>query len=203
MDTTMIWFAFAVFCLCFMVPPSTGQSNDDYSSYWWTLLKRHLHNGNEFKSESTLNESDDISSTRHSNNSDSEQFVMDVFRLPTDVFPVSYTLEVTTDFENLAYSGRVEIDIQATAPTCHVIFNSKDLRITGIRVVDKKINTSLKLEEYYLVEKNEQFVVVLNKTSKCLSANRLYTLKVEFEAPLRNDMIGYYKSSYKENNVTK
>lgn len=202
MDATMIWFAFAVFC--FMVPPSTGQSNDDYSSYGWTLLKRHLQNGNEFKSESTLNESDDIiSSTRQNNNSDSEQFVMDVFRLPTDVFPVSYTLEVSTDFENLAYSGRVEIDIQATAPTCHVILNSKDLRITGIRVVDKKINTSLKLEEYYLVEKNEQFVVVLNKTSKCLSANRLYTLKVEFEAPLRNDMIGYYKSSYKENNVTK
>lgn len=197
----MIRFGFLVVCLYFMVSPSTNQSSNDLSFSWPSSFKRHLEYGNELTIDVASNDSN--KSIAPENKTDTEQIVMDVFRLPIDISPELYTLEVETDFEKFTYSGQVEIDIRSKALTCYVIFNSKDLEITKVQIVDKKIDKILNLENYYPVDKNEQFVVVLNKTSKCLIANRLYTLKVEFRASLRNDMSGYYKSLYKENNVTK
>lgn len=194
----MILFAFAVFYVGFAVPPSAGQSND--LPFLWSSLtvKRHLDNGNE----PAVIVASNVSATSD-NETDSGIPAMDVFRLPTDVSPESYVLEVATDFENMTYSGRVEIVVRATAPTCNLTLNSKDLTITGVRVIDKNTRKPITIVKYYLVENNEQFVIVFNKTVRCLISDRSFVVEIEFEAPLRNDMSGYYKSSYTENDVTK
>lgn len=132
---------------------------------------------------------------------------MDVFRLPAGVSPVSYHLEVATDLERLSYAGRVTIvfkmSVSAVAAN-QIVLNSKDLRVTGVELVDRNTNKSNAVTQYYTVDKNEQLVIELNcSTVRCLVPNRLYAVDVAFEAPLRNDMSGYYKSSYKGNNVTK
>lgn len=179
----MIWYGIGVVYLCFsgFAYRVDGRS-DDFLLYSYDLF---VENGIE---------------TVSTNNGAAE---MDVFRLPTDVFPVSYGLEVATDFVNLTYSGRVEIVVQTTVKTCQIILNAKDLLVTGVEVIDQKLNASLTVVNHYLVDKNEQMVILLNDTVRCLIPGRFYVIMVDFGALLRNDMSGYYKSSYKENNVTK
>lgn len=128
---------------------------------------------------------------------------MDVFRLPTNVIPVSYDLGVATDFVNMTYFGRVDIVIRASVMTCQIVLNAKDLLVTGVEVFDQKLNKPLTVLDRYLVEKNEQLVIVLNDTVTCLIGSRTYVIKVTFRASFRNDTVGFYKSSYKENDVTK
>lgn len=128
---------------------------------------------------------------------------MDVFRLPTDIVPLSYGLEVATEFANFTYTGKVEIVVQTTTKACQIVLNAKDILVTEVQVIDLRSNIPLNIAKYYLVDKNEQLVIELNDTIRCLTASRPYVVKVTFEASLRNDMSGYYKSSYKENNVTK
>lgn len=150
-------------------------------------------------------ELDDTSTVSPGTSSDepSSESTMDVFRLPTDVFPVSYTLEIATNFEDFTFSGHVEIVIQSNASTCQVILNSKELHITSVEVIEHMLNTSLSVINHYPVERNEQYVIVLNETMNCLVPDKLYIVKIDFNAIIRDDMSGYYKSSYKDNGVTK
>lgn len=128
---------------------------------------------------------------------------MDAFRLPSNVFPVSYELKVSTDFENLTYFGRIDIVVQATVKTCRIILNAKDVYVNEVEVIDQKLSVNLPIVDYYLVDKNEWLVIALNDTNACLISSRKYIVKVVFEASLRRDMTGFYKSSYKENDVKK
>lgn len=128
---------------------------------------------------------------------------MKVFRLPNNIFPVSYVLEVETDLVNMMYSGNVEIIVKATARTCQIILNAKDVTVTEIEVIDQTSTDTLKVADRYLVENNEQYIIILNETVRCLEPSISYIVKATFRASLRDDMSGYYKSSYKEDNVTK
>lgn len=128
---------------------------------------------------------------------------MDVFRLPANVMPVSYDLEVATDFVNMTYFGRVHIVIQASVTTCQIVLNAKDLLVAEVEIFDQKLNKALTVVDRYLVEMNEQLVIVLNDTVTCLIGSRTYVVNITFGAPFRNDTVGFYRSSYKENDVTK
>lgn len=130
---------------------------------------------------------------------------MDAFRLPSDVVvPVSYQLQVATDFERFAYSGRVDVVVRAIGRSCRIIMNVKDVRVTEVTVIDRKTNANVPVAEFYPVRRNEQLVIALNDTGKtCLVPSRLYSVNVTFNASLRDDMSGYYRSSYAENDVTK
>lgn len=128
---------------------------------------------------------------------------MTEFRLPDDVTPVSYALRVATCFDRFHYSGTVEIAVRANRPTCAVTMNVKDVRVTAVRVVDRKSGEPLTVAGYRSDDANERLVVRLNRTDRCLTRTRHYVVTVDFGAPLRDDMIGYYRSSYRENGVTK
>lgn len=128
---------------------------------------------------------------------------MDVFRLPNDVVPVSYSLRIATDFEKLTFSGHVEIVIEAVSRTCRITLNAKDVNVTEVEVIDHKSNVALDVVNQYIVERNEQLIIELNSTNICLTPSKLYIVKIKYDAYLREDMSGYYKSSYRENNEIK
>lgn len=79
---------------------------------------------------------------------------MDVFRLPTSVIPVSYNLELATNFVSSTYFGRVDIIVRASVTTFQIVLNAKDLLVTRVEVIDQKLNKSLNVVGYYLVKKN-------------------------------------------------
>lgn len=184
----MIWFTSTVFLCLFSLLPwryhAAGQSNDLLSLSSYRLIAENGFSDTETAAENSTGQ-------------------MDEFRLPNEVIPVSYALDVATDFANLSFSGRVEIVVRSMARTCKITMNAKDLDVTDIEVIDYRSNMSLPVVDYHIVDRNEQLIVVLNDTSLCLIPTRWYTLKITYGAFLRDDMSGYYKSSYRENNEIK
>lgn len=192
-NSAMIWNAFVTFSWLAVAQRAAGQLSDDYPR--------------SISASSELRRSSDVGDGYYAGpaaNDDGGR-AMDSFRLPTEVEPVSYELRVDTDFGDLTYAGRVKIVV--TVPpgrsACRLALNAKELNVTGVQVRDQKLDRPVTVVEYGLVDRNEQLIVRLNDTDGCLISKRDYVVDVTFGAPLRNDMSGYYKSSYKENNVTK
>lgn len=124
------------------------------------------------------------------------------YRLPGGVMPVSYALRVDTDLDALSYSGTVDIEMAVTAVVpklCRIVLNAKEVRVTGVRVTDVNTGQSLIVAGRQMAD--EQLTVTMG--GKCLIPSRRYVLTIDFEASLRDDMSGYYRSSYRDGNVTK
>lgn len=178
---TMIWYVLVVTLSCVAgIYERAGDQLFDLSQYSYVQ--------NEFEFTST---------------NDAGTAEMDVFRLPKNVLPVSYNLTVATDFESFTYSGQVDIVVHASLKTSQIVLNAKDIKVTGVEVIDQASNDLLTVDDHYLVDKNEHLIIVLNHSSGGLIPLRSYIVKITFEASLRDDLDGFYKSSYKENNVTK
>uniref|UniRef100_A0A2H8TGD8 Aminopeptidase N n=1 Tax=Melanaphis sacchari TaxID=742174 RepID=A0A2H8TGD8_9HEMI len=126
-------------------------------------------------------------------------------RLPAGVTPVSYALRVDTDLDGLSYSGSVDIIVVSTVTPelCRIVLNSKDVRVTGVWVTDANNKSrGLTVADWRLADGDEQLIVTIGG-GRCLLPFRRYAVAVDFEAPLRDDMSGYYRSSYQDGNVTK
>jgi len=128
---------------------------------------------------------------------------MDVFRLPNNTEPISYTLDVKTfiDPQNnqFTFTGNVIITIRVKITTEELVLNVDDLKINLIEI--KNSSTKVEVIENYVVVKNEQLIIRLKAPG--LIADRVYEVKIAYSGELRNDMTGFYKSWYKdeENNV--
>jgi len=126
-----------------------------------------------------------------------------VYRLPAGVTPVSYALRVDTDLGQLSYSGGVDVAIvsEVAPKLCRIVLNAKDLQVTDVRVTDVNTGLRLTVTDRRLADGDEQLIVTVG--GQCLIPKRRYEVAVDFRAPLRDDMSGYYRSSYREHNVTK
>lgn len=123
----------------------------------------------------------------------------DAHRLPADVRPVSYELRVATDFALFTFAGRARVTVRADRPTCRVTMNAAaDLRVTGVRVTDRETGGPLTVAGYRATADDERLTVELNGTDRCLVQSREYAVDVEYDGRLRDDMAGYYRSSYAE-----
>lgn len=122
--------------------------------------------------------------------------------LPKNVLPLSYNLAVATDFDSFTYSGQVDIVVHAKLMTYRIFLNAEYMEVTKVEVIDQMSNDSLTVDDHYLVYKNENLIIVLNRSSGLIPF-RLYVVKITFEASLRDNLHGFYISSYKEDNVTK
>lgn len=126
---------------------------------------------------------------------------IDVFRLPNNTEPISYQLTIKPiideAYDSFIFSGDVIINIKVKTSTEELTLNADGLNITQINVTDKT-NTSTSIQVNVLgftfVDKNEQLKIQLNKPG--LIADRVYEVQIIYTGELRNDMIGFYKSSY-------
>lgn len=134
----------------------------------------------------------------------------DVFRLPNDTEPISYQLHIKPTIDpndNLfIFNGDVSISIKVKSSTDVLTLNADGLNITQINVTDTT-NTSTPIVigviEFNCVVKNEQLKIHLDTPG--LIADRVYEVRIEYTGKLRDDMTGFYKSSYidKESHSTK
>ncbi|KAL5244502.1 hypothetical protein ACI65C_011912 [Semiaphis heraclei] len=200
----MACYTFVTFVLIFVavVPrhrrEAAGQLNDLSASY-------HLDVADGFKAaavEGGFEEAVAASSAKNDNLVATND-TAGVYRLPDGVTPVSYALRVDTDLDRLSYSGSVEITIitSVSPKLCRIVLNAKDVWVTGVRVTDVNTGVPLTVTERQLVEGDEQLIVTVD--GRCLIPARHYVVAIDFQAPLRDDMSGYYRSSYREGNVTK
>lgn len=132
---------------------------------------------------------------------------MDVFRLPNNTEPVAYKLTIRPiiDAENniFTFTGNVTISIRVKSSTKVLTLNADGLKIDSVSVADAETKDIVDAIEYNYTMKNEQLNVYLDKPG--LIADRVYDVKISYEGQLRDDMTGFYKSSYadEKSNSTK
>jgi len=127
---------------------------------------------------------------------------MDLFRLPNNTEPISYRLDVQTIIEpendNFKFIGTVVVTIRVKTSTEELILNVDDLKIDQIYVKDTDSSAEIEVTGNHVEDKNEQLIIQLKTPG--LIADRVYEVKIAYSGELRNDMTGFYKSWYKDEN---
>lgn len=124
------------------------------------------------------------------------------FRLPKDIRPVAYDITLapvfnTSDNNNFTFTGRSVITLKIVNATNKITFHAKDLDINDLEVIDPLSDIPISILE---VTKDEQrdFVTLVLETP--LNAGFPLTLVLNFTGELNNELRGFYRSSYKNEN---
>lgn len=123
---------------------------------------------------------------------------MNVFRLPNNTEPIAYKLTIrpTIDPKNniFTFTGNVVINIRVKSSTKELTLNADDLEIESVKVTDTNTSTEFAVIEYNCIVRNQQLKILLEEPG--FIADRVYDVKISYTGNLRNDMTGFYKSSY-------
>lgn len=138
------------------------------------------------------------------------------YRLNTDIEPIEYIIDLTPYFDNkvlgkmpFTFDGICTITIKANQMNLDtIVVHQQDLNITDVSLTKKpgffspfpwKIeHINVKSTTYDNV--THKFSVILTSP---LNKDESYDLNFKYTGNLRNDMTGFYRSSYGEGNVTK
>ncbi|VVC40903.1 Hypothetical protein CINCED_3A018294 [Cinara cedri] len=116
-------------------------------------------------------------------------------RLPDNTVPETYVLSVVPNFEtaNASFTGHVCILVEVKTTTPVITLNSKDLVIHKVNVTDKFTNRNVKVNSWKYAVDHEQVEIYVDEH---VLANRKYTVCIFFRGILRDDGIGFFRSSY-------
>ncbi|XP_072036065.1 aminopeptidase N-like [Amphiura filiformis] len=118
-------------------------------------------------------------------------------RLPDDIVPLHYSIDLTIDLDNFTFSGTSSMQIMCISKTNVILLHGKQLTINTEKVrlelADDFVGTVPDVIDVRLYPENQFILVELEDT---LEANSEYLLTVEFEGKLQDDLVGLYRSSY-------
>jgi aminopeptidase 2 len=123
-------------------------------------------------------------------------------RLPDFVKPVAYRLEIEPDFVEKRVYGVAEIDLEFSAVTQDILLHASDLNVTLAtlrRGSDKQETKHVGPPKQFAGD--QQYVLLqFPSLQSALMEQRSdrFTLRLQFTALLRNDMSGFYLSTYKD-----
>lgn len=138
------------------------------------------------------------------------------YRLDNDVLPIDYVIELTpyfnneTDKEAFTFDGSVKITLQPTKTDVKIItLHKDDLNISDHNLALKtkyfptfpwELQNNIIIDHNEYDERTKKYSIVL---SEPLVQNQEYELTIKYTGKLRTDVLGFYRSSYKDGNVTK
>lgn len=129
------------------------------------------------------------------------------YRLPDNVLPQKYNLEILTNLEenNFSFEGKVWIKIQCLRPTNKIILHAKDLEIMEKEVTLKQITTPndtvvIPVNSHNYAKENDFYIVMLGQR---LVPGNTYRFYIPFKGMLNEGLAGYYRSSYFDRMVNK
>ena len=116
-------------------------------------------------------------------------------RLPVDLEPLSYKLDLRVNLTRLRYSGVVKIKFLCKNATRFVILHSGDLDILNVSMTGrgKAREKGLRVQRIVAFKKNQQLCIELRKV---LRKGEVYFVTLEFKSKISNTLEGFYKSSY-------
>jgi len=125
--------------------------------------------------------------------------IMDVFRLPTHTVPISYKLDISPNYDStnnsVSFDGEVDIIISVKSETSEITLNYKDLDIDVVYVNEKLSKANIDVTDIRYSIKNEQFTIYLESE---LRVGVEYKIIIEFHSKVENSMNGFYKSTYQD-----
>jgi hypothetical protein len=134
------------------------------------------------------------------------------YRLPTNVKPTHYKITLDTLIEGpdhrevllpTTFTGEVIITVKVTEETGSITLHYNDLIINEVNI--KRAGTVLPVSQMYDPVTNF-WVISLNKSADnaegTFKANEEYLIAVIYTGHHRDDMYGFYRSSYKNTEDT-
>lgn len=117
-------------------------------------------------------------------------------RLPTDLKPIHYTIELKPDIylentSDFTFEGKVSILINCLNATKDIVLNSKLLKITNVTVF--YLSTSISVLGTSHDKELERLTISISEE---IQPGTNFTVYMDFEGPLTNDLNGLYYSTY-------
>lgn len=131
-----------------------------------------------------------------------EKFVWKEIRLPSNLVPEKYLVQLHPNLKTFKFKGSVEMLVKCNKKTNSVIFHAKHMDLTKIKLYKvngeaKKLGPSLTLGKIAESSKLEMYSV---EVPEGLEPEQRYIIYVEFNSSLTDKLYGFYKSSYKNKN---
>ena len=129
-------------------------------------------------------------------------------RLPLNVYPLHYNLELKPDFygpdpEAFSFEGKVEVFVECRVATNRIVLHVNKLTIEEGTVRLEKMGADGNVPDVVSWEEDKvrQFLII--HLSEMLTVAQTYVVKMSFHGPLRPDLVGLYLSSYKLGDETR
>jgi hypothetical protein len=126
------------------------------------------------------------------------------YRLPTNVIPSNYKITLDPlieDDEPRTFTGEVEITVKVTEETESITLHYNDLSINSINVT--KVSNTTDISVHHEYDNVTHFFVIRIDTDEgenieeTFEANEEYIIKINYSGNHKDDMYGFYRSSYK------
>lgn len=119
------------------------------------------------------------------------------YRLPNDTRPIRYDVFLKTDVHNggeAEFKGRVKIEIVVLQTTNEITIHQ---RLLTIERIDIFYSTNVLLQSDITYEENKEAEFLIIPTTTLLSSGNRYIIEITYRGLLRDDNLGFYRSSYK------
>ena len=148
-------------------------------------------------------------------------------RLPQTLFPIKYNITLDTDLKTFHVKGKVGILIKCAKPTANIILHLKDMNVVKTAVFEKKqenvdasVDTQDVQEDDELNQRSEKrqqdteldvqgtmsnktLAMFLIRVNEELVSGKTYMIYIEFNYPLTDKLVGFYRGSYTAKNGEK
>ncbi|NXA39983.1 AMPE aminopeptidase, partial [Eudromia elegans] len=125
------------------------------------------------------------------------------FRLPTYIKPVHYDLEVKPEMELDIYTGTVSISIALEKSTSYLWLHLRETKITEMPTLRKSSGEQIALNDCFEYTPQEYIVMKAEAELSPASESEPYVLTLKFQGWLNGSLVGFYRTTYTENGVTK
>ena len=123
-----------------------------------------------------------------------------LYQLPGDLKPTKYNLTIVPFLKegNFTFYGKVQINFTVVQSTSQIVLNSKYLTIVSVSLIGSKGSSTAtpSLNDTY-----ERIIITV--TPGPLDQGSNYQLTIEYTGLIQDDLLGFYRSSYKIGSETK
>lgn len=123
------------------------------------------------------------------------------YRLPNETFPVHYAVHLKTNIHeaDFRFTGRVEIMLSTRQETSTIVVHARQLVIDQVRLWNT-LSPPTEIRVLPAEYDNVTEFVTVRLVSGALQANQNFMLAIEYTGELRDDNLGFYRSSYRDAN---
>ncbi|XP_073729218.1 glutamyl aminopeptidase [Misgurnus anguillicaudatus] len=128
------------------------------------------------------------------------------FRLPDHIIPFHYDLHLEPDLNTDTYTGSVSIHLNLTQPSSHLWLHIRETFVTVVPTLEHKGSsglTSVGVKECFEFKPQEYVVVEASEQLKVTGSDESYILTLQFQGWLNGSLVGFYRTTYMENEVLK
>lgn len=121
------------------------------------------------------------------------------YRLPIESFPEHYAVHLKTNIHeaNFTFTGRVEITIAIREDTSMVVVHARQLSISEVRLWNT-LNPPTVIEIHPFEYDPVTEFVTISLLDGILQSGQKFLLTIEYNGELRDDNLGFYRSSYRD-----